>query len=199
MSDLFVKICGITNTEDAQIAIDAGASAIGIVLSEATRQIEIAEAHKIRALVTEPVQLVGVFRNITDPRVVKNLASEIGLTTVQLHDTAPEVVEEIARTCDVLEAFAFNDLALSEASSAGVPFIVDSVDPGSGQLFNHENLKGLDGDFIVAGGLTPDNVSSVVAATQPYGVDVSSGVCGDDPRKKDPDKVASFIHSARNT
>lgn len=197
MSELFVKICGITNAEDAQVALDAGADAIGVVLSEATRQVEVAEAKKIRELVAPPKQLIGVFRAVPSAEEVLALAKEIGLETVQLHETSGAVVSEIAQQLSVIVAYPFDDPDLSQAMSTEEIFLVDSAEPGSGQLFDHSTLKSSEAKMIVAGGLDPKNVEELVRTVRPYGVDVSSGVCGADPRRKDADKVASFIHSAR--
>ncbi len=195
MSELFVKICGITNVEDAQVALDAGASAIGVVLSEAARKIDIGEAIKIRELAGE--KLVGVFRAIEDPNEVIKLAQEIGLTTVQLHHTSPAAVAAISEKLNVIVAYSFDDPEIQKATSGDNVFIVDSAEPGSGQLFDHSTLQQNEAKMVIAGGLNPENVADAVRAVRPFGVDVSSGVCGADPRQKDADKVASFIHSAR--
>ena len=117
---------------------------------------------------------------------------------MQLHETKPDIIEALSQDLEVIVAYKFDDAALVGRNDDDSPILVDSAEPGSGQLFDHAKLAEVEGDFIVAGGLDQDNIAELVSEVRPYGVDVSSGVCGADPRKKDATKVAAFIHSARN-
>ena len=204
---LKVKICGITNAEDAAAAVESGADALGFVFyRKSPRYIEPTLARQIIMSLPPLVIPIGVFVN-EDQQVVRNLMDDCGLGLAQLHgDESAIYCKELGRT--VLKALRVKDrstfLALAEfrgrASVRG--FILDSFSDqaygGTGQVLDWQLAAEVAkaASVLLAGGLTPDNVEKAIQAVQPYGVDVSSGVEAS-PGKKDHDKVRSFIRAAQ--
>ena len=202
-----VKICGITNPEDAATAVDAGADALGFVFyRKSPRYIDPALARQIIMSLPPLVIPVGVFVN-EDQQVVRNLMDDCGLALAQLHGNESAIYcKELGRT--VLKALRVKDrstfLALAEfRGRAGVRgFVLDAFSDqaygGTGQVIDWqlaaEAAKAA--SILLAGGLTPDNVEKAIQAVQPYGVDVSSGV-ERAPGKKDHEKVHAFIRAVR--
>ncbi len=202
-----IKICGITNQEDAQMAVDAGADALGFLMyAKSPRCIEPAAAKRIIASLPPFVLPVGVFVN-EDAATVRNLMDDCGFALAQLHgDETAVYCQNLGRPS--LKALRLKDrstfLALAEfqgrANVRG--FVVDAFSEqaygGTGRTvdWNLAAEAARAAPVLLAGGLTPDNVGAAVNAVRPYGVDVSSGVeaC---PGKKDPAKVRAFIRAAR--
>ena len=198
-----VKICGITNIDDALAAVAAGADALGFVFYEQSpRYIPPPRAAAIIAKLPPFVQTVGLFVD-AEPDQVNWTANFCGLDLIQLHgDEPPDYYVDIERR--VLKAFRIRDAAsleqLGRYTVAG--YLLDAWVPGvpggTGQTFNWDLAKeaGKYGPIILAGGLTPDNVRQAVDTVRPYAVDVSSGV-ESAPGKKDPDRVREFIRQAK--
>lgn len=202
-----VKICGITSAEDATVAVEAGADALGFVFyRKSPRYIEPAMARQIVMGLPPLVLPVGVFVN-EEQSVVRNLMDDCGLSLAQLHGSeSAAYCQELGRP--VLKALRVKDrsafLALAEfRGRAGVRgFVLDAFSDqaygGTGQVIDWqlaaEAAKAA--NILLAGGLTPDNVQQAIQAVQPYGVDVSSGV-EREPGKKDHEKVRAFIRAAR--
>ena len=194
-----VKICGITNLDDALVAIDAGADALGFVFYEKSpRNLNPMQASAIIAKLPPFVQTVGLFVNEEAERV-NWTADFCGLDLIQLHgDEEPEYCQEIKRR--VIKAFRVKEAAslasLKNYRVAG--HLLDAWSPaapgGTGETFNWDLAREAAGSgrLILAGGLTPDNVRRAVEQVRPYAVDVSSGV-ESAPGKKDHDKVREFI------
>lgn len=198
-----VKICGITNLDDALAAVDAGADALGFVFYEKSpRNVNPMQASAIIAKLPPFVQAVGLFVNDEAERV-NWTADFCGLDLIQLHgDEEPDYCPEIRRR--VIKAFRVKDAAslvpLRRYSAAGI--LLDAWSPaapgGTGETFDWDLAKEAAefGRLILAGGLTPDNVRRAVEQVRPYAVDVSSGVEAA-PGKKDHDKVREFIRRAK--
>jgi phosphoribosylanthranilate isomerase len=198
-----VKICGITHLDDALLAIEAGADALGFVFfQQSPRYLPPPRAAAIIAQLPPFVQTVGLFVD-AEPDEVNWTANFCGLDLVQLHgEEPPDYCIDIQRR--VMKAFRVRDAAslsaLPRYQVAG--YLLDAWVPGvpggTGQTFNWELLQGasLPGPVILAGGLTPDNVARAVATVRPYGVDVSSGVEAS-PGRKDPEKLRQFISTAK--
>lgn len=198
-----VKICGITNAEDALAAVEAGADALGFVFHEKSpRNISPQKAAAIIATLPPFVQTVGLFVD-ADPERVNWVADFCGLDLVQLHgDEDPEECTEIRRR--VIKAFRIKDQSslarLGKYHVAG--YLLDAWSPdahgGTGTTFDWELLRDIahDRPIILAGGLDPGNVGQAVEQVRPYAVDVSSGV-ESAPGKKDADKVRQFIRNAK--
>lgn len=198
-----VKICGITNCDDALLAVAAGADALGFVFYEkSSRCINPLEAAKIIAKLPPFIQTVGLFVN-EEIEKLNWTADYCGLDIVQLHgDETPE--ECLAVNRRVIKAFRMqNNVSIEPLGSYQVSgFLLDAWSPdaygGTGRTFNWE-LAGAArqyGPIILAGGLSLDNVCEAVRTVQPYAVDVSSGV-ESAPGKKDAEKVRAFIKRAK--
>jgi len=207
MSSLKIKICGITNAEDAQAAVEAGADALGFVLyGKSPRFVEPGIVRRIVAALPLFVLPVGVFVN-EDVKVVRDLMDECGLALAQLHgDESASYCESLARP--VLKALRLHNrgslLAIGEYTGRAQVrgFVVDTVSEdaygGTGLAADWslaaEVAKAM--PVLLAGGLTPENVQEAIRAVRPYGVDVSSGVEAS-PGKKDPAKIQAFIRAAK--
>jgi phosphoribosylanthranilate isomerase len=197
---MFVKICGITDEDDALLAVALGADAVGFVFAPSPRQISVRRAYDISRRLPPEILTVGVFRDEAPQRVVK-LLDEAGLKAAQLHGhETPAVTRAVHEQVRfVIQAFPAGSPALDRAADHGADVIlIDSPTPGSGQLFdwNLVDQAPLDAKVLLAGGLTPDNVASAIARVKPWGVDVSSGV-EREPGRKDPVKLREFIEAAR--
>jgi phosphoribosylanthranilate isomerase len=197
---MFVKICGITNEDDALFAVAMGADAVGFVFAPSTRQVAAQVVYDITRRLPPEVLTVGVFRDEHPSRVIE-IANKSGVKAVQLHGReTPEQTIEIARSVRyVIKAFGADSPHLHLAGTYGTDLVlVDAPTPGSGKVFDWhlagEVPEGV--RLILAGGLDPDNVADAVVAVEPWGVDVSSGVEAS-PGRKDPMKVRKFIANAR--
>ena len=204
-----IKFCGITNLDDAERALAAGAWAIGLIFwPRSPRRCEPDAAVQIAAAVKRRVDVAGVFVNATLDHVA-DTAEAVGLTLIQLHgDEGPAYCSEAARRtgCKVIKAVrvrsgadvralsAFHtDYHLLDSYTAGVP-------GGTGETFSWEIARGHRGrsPVILSGGLNPDNVAEAIAAVHPYAVDVASGV-ELRPGRKDPHKLQAFADAVRST
>lgn len=202
-----IKMCGITNVDDARVAVEAGADALGFVMyRKSPRFVEPAVVKAIVAGLPPFMLPVGVFVN-EEPARVRTLMDECGLALAQLHgdETAP-YCQDLGRP--VLKALRLKDrgtfLALAEFSGrANVRgFLIDAFSDqaygGTGQTVDwglaQEVAQSM--PVVLAGGLTPVNVAEAIARVRPYGVDVSSGV-ELSPGKKDHKKVKDFIRAVR--
>jgi phosphoribosylanthranilate isomerase len=197
---MFVKVCGITNEDDALLAVAMGADAVGFIFAPSPRQIAPQQAYDITRRLPPEILTVGVFRNELPERVVE-LGHKSGVKAVQLHgrETAEQSRQVAGHFRWVIKAFASDDENVSRADEYGTDMILmDAPNPGSGKVFDW-SLTGEAPDsvkLILAGGLTPDNVAAAVHEVQPWGVDVVSGVEAR-PGKKDPLAVKRFIENAR--
>ncbi len=198
---VFVKICGITNEEDALLAVAMGADAVGFVFAPSPRQIAVTQARDIARRLPPEVMTVGVFRDEASRRVVE-MVNAAGLHAVQLHghETPAEGRWIRQRVQFLIQAFAAGDRMLEriEEYEAADAVMIDSPSPGSGQVFDWVLAEGLplDRRVVLAGGLTPENVGDAVSRVHPWGVDVSSGV-EREPGRKDVSKLMRFVTVAR--
>ncbi len=202
-----VKICGITNAEDAAVAVAAGADALGFILYRTSpRYVEPAMVQQIVAQLPPFVVPVGVFVN-EEIKIVCDLMDTCGLGLAQLHgDETAMYCQELGRP--VLKALRLKDrssfLALAEYQGRGGVrgFVLDAFSEqaygGTGQVVDWglASEAARAATVILAGGLTPDNVGQAIRVVQPYGVDVSSGVEAA-PGKKDHEKVWAFLRAVR--
>ena len=202
-----IKICGITNVEDAEVAVAAGADALGFVMyRKSPRWVEPAVARAIVAGLPPFVSAVGVFVN-EEAEKVRTLMDECGFALAQLHgDESAVYCQNLGRP--VLKALRLKDratfLALAEFQGrANVRGILldafsDQAYGGTGQTVDwtlaEEAARST--PVILAGGLSPANVAGAIQMVRPYGVDVSSGV-ELSPGKKDHHKLKAFIEAAR--
>lgn len=198
-----VKICGITNVDDALLAVEAGADALGFVFySKSPRCVTPEQTAEVIRVLPPFVQAVGLFVNETAERV-NGVARECRLDMVQLHgDETPAYCDLMERR--VVKVFRVKDgatiAAMQQYRVGG--YLLDTWSSaaygGTGHTFDWELIRdaGQHGPLILAGGLTPDNVAEAVKRVRPYAVDVSSGVEAS-PGKKDPARVREFIHRAK--
>ncbi|KJY45950.1 phosphoribosylanthranilate isomerase [Streptomyces sp. NRRL S-444] len=198
MSELFVKICGLKTGPDVDVAVAAGADAVGFVFAPGSpRTIGAAEARELAARVPDSVLTVGVFRG-QSVEEVRRLAEESGVRGVQLHgDEGPEYYEALrAPGRTLLRATA---LHVGRCGEYGEDLLlIDAPDPGSGKPWNwaSQEFTAPEGRWLLAGGLNPGNVREAVATTGAWGVDVSSGV-ERERGVKSPDLIRAFIEAAR--
>jgi len=217
----WVKICATTNLLDAQESVAAGADALGFIFAPSTRQIAADTAREIIAALPARIEKIGVFVNQT-PKQVALLARQVGLTGVQLHGDEPaaELAEyrgalgggKLIKTLQARELLAEGGermvLAYLDAKRSIDAILLDSGGPlqrgGTGAAFDWQAALPLVQKIkavlpvIVAGGLTPENVSEAVRLFDPWGVDVVSGV-EYEPGKKDETKLWSFVSTVRQS
>lgn len=198
-----VKICGITNPEDAYAAVAAGADALGFVFYEKSpRFINPVRAAEIILRLPPFIQTVGLFVN-EDTEKINWTADYCGLDVVQLHgNETPEDCLEVNRR--VIKAFRIQNIIsidpLKHYQVSG--FLLDAWSPdaygGTGRTFNWELAEAAKqyGPIVLAGGLLPENIVEAVRMVNPHGVDVSSGV-ESSLAKKDAGKVREFIKLAK--
>jgi phosphoribosylanthranilate isomerase len=198
--DHFVKICGITNIDDAEAAIRDGADAIGLILAESKRQITIEAAADLARATAGRVLRVGVFRGNSDSFILDAL-DKADFDVVQVHGNLSSqlLVDLRSRGTLVVKALSITDdefLHFDESLVDAV--LVDGPSPGSGESHSWAEVtaRGFRVPLIAAGGLSPDNVDDVIATVRPWGVDVSTGVEAA-PGVKDHVLVSSFIERAR--
>ncbi len=198
-----VKICGITNIEDALDASACGADALGFVFYPGSvRFVDPDRARKIIAELPPLVTTVGLFVNEQPARICE-MVDFCGLDTVQLHgDEEPN--QCCYPSCRVIKALRLKETMPDElfASYSVAALLLDAYVPdqfgGTGHCCDWEQAAAIAAQHrvILAGGLNPENVAEAVRQVRPYGVDVSSGV-EKTPGKKDPEKVARFIRMAK--
>lgn len=199
-----VKICGITNLEDALTAVEAGADALGFVFVPDTPRF--VKPDQVAAIVAELppfVATVGLFAS-KDAARMRAIVDLCRLDAIQLHaDVSPDFCRNLDRR--IIKAVRVKDeSSLSILSDFDVnAFLLDAYVEGklggTGKVFDWSlALQAKDyGRIIVAGGLNPDNVSQAVHYVKPYGVDVSSGV-ESQPGRKNSDKVRKFIKAVKS-
>jgi phosphoribosylanthranilate isomerase len=196
-----VKICGITELEDARDAALLGADAIGLnFCPNSPRYIEPSRAAKIIEKLPPFVTVVGIFLNHPDPQSLEDFAVSVGLHAVQLHgNETPDYCSMIQRV-KVIKSFRVDSSFRVDTlrSYGSGTFLLDGRVPGTGRAFDWELAFGANafGSIIIAGGLTPDNVPAVVSTLHPFAVDVATGV--ESRRgKKDYDKMRRFIEAVQ--
>jgi phosphoribosylanthranilate isomerase len=210
MSRVLVKICGIRSLEDARLAVEAGADALGFVFWAASpRGVTVEAAARIAREIPPLVLRVGVFVD-APPATMAETADKVGLDLLQLHgQEPPEVVSRLNRRAlkavRVGKGFRTDEAERYLGHAAGV--LVDTrlagetaLPGGTGVPFDWALVKGLRDRvpcLVLAGGLGPDNVGEAIRAVRPHAVDVSSGV-ESLPGKKDPARVRAFLDAVRS-
>jgi len=201
-----IKICGITNLDDARLAAELGADALGFIFySESRRHVSVSAVAEICRELPPFVAKVGVFVD-EPPEIIVEFSCDAGLTVVQLHgEEPPEWCDDIQMP--VIKAIRARDRA---AVLAAAEYDVDALlldtytagqHGGTGQTFDWSlavEAKKLGKPVILSGGLTPANVADAIRQVQPYAVDVASGV-EREPGKKDPEKLRRFIEAVKTT
>jgi len=212
---LWIKICGNTSLADAQLAAEAGADAVGFVFSPSARRVTAEEAAQIVPHLPAALEKIGVFVDAGFEEIVATVEAA-GLTGVQLHFDAPAALagqlrERFGSRLRILGVVHFDARAGKRVAAIARDEYIDALlldsrtaaaVGGTGVAFDWDAARGLifDADgpmkFIVAGGLTPENVAEAVATLRPWGADVVSGVEAA-PGRKDAAKVRAFVANAR--
>jgi phosphoribosylanthranilate isomerase len=216
---IWIKICGNTSLEDARLAVEAGADAVGFVFAPSPRRLTVAEAASIVAHLPSTVEKIGVFVDAELGEICSTVDAS-GLTGVQLHfEASPELLsklrERLGPELGILRVVHFDagtaklvarqitqharnprvDAVLIDtrtvAAVGGTGVAFDWTEARKTVFSNAGRLK-----LIAAGGLSPANVAEAIAALSPWGVDVVSGVEAS-PGRKDAAKVREFIVNAR--
>ncbi|SDI30040.1 phosphoribosylanthranilate isomerase [Sinosporangium album] len=197
LTSLFVKVCGLRTERDVDTAVEAGADAIGFVFAESPRQVDADTARRLVRRVPEHVLTVAVFRNQSLGEV-RALSSAAGVGAVQLHGSEGRDYYDILRQDDVvlIRGAAFREPIPQYGDMGEDMLLLDAPTPGAGVPWNWAQFGSSTDKWLLAGGLTPDNVGEAIAATKPFGVDVSSGV-EVSRGVKDPALITSFIKAAR--
>ena len=214
---LWIKICGNTSLADAQLAIDAGADALGFVFAPSPRRVTVEQVVAITAQLLSPIERIGVFVDAPFEEIAEAIRTG-GLTGVQLQsESGPDLTAslraEFGRPLRILRVVHFGadaaDKAVEIASDPNAGgILVDSRTAtavgGTGITFDwaeaaqsvfriaaEREMK-----IVAAGGLSPANVAEAIAMLKPWGVDVVSGVEAE-PGRKHPEKVRTFVENAR--
>ncbi len=197
---MFVKICGITNEDDALLAVAMGADAVGFIFAPSTRQVAAQQVYDITRRLPPEILTVGVFRDEHPQRVIDTV-NRSGVKAAQLHGhetvgMVAEVAEQIRWVIKAVVAGSPDAKRVGEYATDLI--LVDAPTPGAGQVFDWSLVNDIpEGPrLILAGGLDPDNVVNAVERVRPWGVDVASGV-ERAPGRKDPLKLKAFIERAR--
>ena len=199
-----VKICGITSSEQAQMAQQQGADALGLVIYEKSpRYVNLEQAAKIRASITSDCLAIVLLVNPSE-LLVKQVIEQVKPDFIQFHgDETPEFCHQFdfpfIRAVRMREGLDINTEVAAYSAEGGFLFDAwsDDLYGGTGHSFDWSRLPTTtDYQLILAGGLTAENVNQAVAMTKPYMVDVSGGV-ESSPGIKDPQKVKAFINEAK--
>lgn len=203
-----VKICGITNREDAAMVVEAGADALGFVFVPGTPRVVSAEsAADIVRQLPPFITRVGLFADEEAGRV-HDVLGQTGIETVQFHgDESPEYCRSFRDRVRVVKAFRIRGPEtlerMSDYTGSVDAFLLDAWAPGAlggtGIRFDWSLMMGgrpRGAPLVLAGGLNPENVAEAVRRVRPFAVDVSSGV-ERAPGKKDPSKVCEFVQAVK--
>jgi phosphoribosylanthranilate isomerase len=209
---MWIKVCANTSLEDALLAAEAGANAVGFVFARSARRVTPAQVRKITPHLPADLEKIGIFVDATLNELIAAI-QDCGLTGVQIYsgceaDAAPRLRERFS-SLRILRVVHFQqglevELRIARADRAIDAVLVDSRTAkllgGTGVPFDWKAARGKVAgsqlSIIVAGGLNPENVGEAIKVLKPWGVDVASGV-ESAPGKKDPAKVRAFIENAR--
>jgi phosphoribosylanthranilate isomerase len=202
-----VKICGITNHQDAAFAVQFGVDAIGFIFAQSPRRVTQEKARDIISTLPPFMKTVGVFVN-ENPDAIRSVMEGCNLDLVQLHgDETPDVcselmpysikafqlkdessLEKIKPYCGKVRAFLFDAYAKDKRGGTGSTFDWDLAIKG----------KALGVPVLLSGGLNPSNIESAIATVRPYAVDINSGIEAS-PGKKDPALMKELIKNIKNS
>jgi phosphoribosylanthranilate isomerase len=183
---MFVKICGLTNREDALAAVTSGARAIGFVFAPSPRRASPADIEPWIGEIPAGIWKVGVFVD-EDRETMERIARQLHLDIAQLHGA--ETPERHPRGVRVWKAFRINDARTEVPDYPAEAILIDG--PG----FDWTRTGHLSRPLILAGSLTPDNVAAALARARPWAVDISSGI-EKSPGRKDHARMKQFIEEA---
>jgi phosphoribosylanthranilate isomerase len=196
----FVKICGVTNPQDARDVAASGADALGVIFAASPRRMEPGRAREVLEAAGRSLMRVAVFRGQPDGEVLAVL-DEVDVDAVQVHGPlGRDLLDALrARSLLVVKALGVDDEDFASFDERLVDAVlVDGPRPGSGSAHSWDPLarRHFRGPFIAAGGLTPDSVATTIVLTGAWGVDCASGVEAA-PGRKDRALVEAFVAGAR--
>ena len=198
-----VKICGITRTEDAQLAVDAGADAVGLVFYEKSpRFVSDIQAQVISQAVPAFVSRVALFKD-ADKQSIQSTLAKVEIDLIQFHGSeSVEFCEQFElpyiKAIGMKAAHCDADYLIANAKnySTAKALLLDGHAPGeaggTGETFDWSSIAAVDKPIVLAGGLTAANVNQAIEIVHPFAVDVSSGV-ESAPGIKDREKIADFM------
>lgn len=202
---MLVKICGITNLEDALVAVDAGAKALGFnFYLPSPRYLDPQAARVIIDQLPRGILTVGVFVNEQSPASVEQIAKTSGVAALQLHgDESPDFCRQLAHRYVIKVLAVKPDFDPVRASGYDVPAIMlDAFDQttrgGTGHTIDWSvarTTRELVPKLFLAGGLSPENIAAAITAVEPYAVDACSAL-ESSPGKKDPQRLRAFVKAA---
>ena len=202
-----IKICGITNKEDAGWAVDLKVDALGFIFADSPRRVKPEIVQEIIKLLPPFISSVGVFVN-EDREKVEEITESCGLTTLQFHgQESPSYCEGFKQK--IVKAFRIKDKSVLKKAAQYQgkidAYLLDAYSPfaygGTGKTFDWhiaKEIKKFGLPIILSGGLNPENIREAISEVEPYGVDVSSGV-EERPGKKNLEKLINFVRIVRET
>jgi phosphoribosylanthranilate isomerase len=212
---LWIKICGNTSLEDALLAVEAGADAVGFIFAPSPRRVTVDQVAAICPKLPKELEKIGVFVDASTDEIAAAVRA-CSLTGVQLHSgiaatSSPELRKEFGPALRILRVVHFGPQAAEQAAAFAADPNIDGIlvdsrtataAGGTGIAFDwneasttlFQNAK--DRRVVAAGGLNPANVAEAIATLRPWGVDVVSGVEAS-PGHKDPEKIRAFVENAR--
>jgi phosphoribosylanthranilate isomerase len=220
---MWIKICANTNLDDAQLAAELGADAVGFVFAPSKRHVTAAQVARITPHLPDTVERIGVFPALEAEEIARTV-EEAGLSAVQLHGGVSltlqrqlhkifgdrvKLIQTVHWQVDAVASAAAIAQQLSEIAAEGlvdrvlIDSKVGSATGGTGISFDWNAARATLAEagarlrLIVAGGLHQDNVADAILRLSPWGVDVASGV-EEVPGRKSPEKLSAFIRAARN-
>jgi phosphoribosylanthranilate isomerase len=212
---IWIKICGNTSLEDAWLAAEAGADAVGFVFAPSPRRVTLEQVEVITPRLPDAVEKVGIFVDAALDEI-ESTVRICGLTGVQLHSEAglglpAQLRQRLGPRLRILRVVHFGAGAPEEVAALEQDNSIDAVlldsrtataVGGTGVSFDWQEARrtilksARERKLVAAGGLTPGNVAEAISTLNPWGVDVVSGVEAA-PGRKDPDKVRVFVSKAR--
>ncbi|MDH4118509.1 MAG: phosphoribosylanthranilate isomerase [Acidimicrobiia bacterium] len=198
----WVKVCGVSRPADIEAARNAGADAVGLVLAESPRRVD-AERAKDLAAAAGDLEVILLTVDATASQLL-DLAQHVGATGVQPYGDYSALAAAACRQAGlvVLRPTTVRDeVDLTDIPLDQIP-LLDAHDPekfgGTGRAVDRSLLQGVDRDFVLAGGLRPDNIADAIAEVRPWGVDASSGL-ESAPGIKDPELIHAYVQEAKRT
>jgi len=200
-----IKICGITNLDDAQAAVAAGADALGFnFYKPSPRYITPENAREIIDTLPASILTVGVFVNEPSPDSVRAIADRAGVKTVQLHgDESPDycrALNSVIKNFSVSTSFDIDQINAYDVDAIMLDTKDNRLRGGTGRVFDWsiaQQVSQLVPKLYLAGGLSPENVSDAIALVHPYAVDTCSAV-EDKPGIKNHERMRVFVSAVRS-
>jgi phosphoribosylanthranilate isomerase len=192
---MMVKICGITNRDDAMAAVEAGASAIGFnFYRESPRYISHTGAAMIGERIPGNVWKVGVFVNEL-PETIARIMIDAGLDVAQLHGSSWARGVRVWQALSARQAQSYSERLGPEVEAVLVDSPVDGISGGTGETWDWSEAPKIEKKIIIAGGLDAENVRTAIEQARPWGVDACSRI-EKSPGVKDHDKMRKFLETA---